>query len=74
MPGRKKERMVLVSLHAPRQMLEWLDELVRRGRFPNRSEAIRYAIQRLYETYAHEQKTGETGPRRQLDWQDSRVG
>lgn len=37
----------MVSVHIPRQMLEELDELVREGRFPNRSEAIRIAIRDL---------------------------
>jgi len=43
----KRERMVLISVHIPKQMLDELDELVREGRFPNRSEAIRTAIRDL---------------------------
>ena len=39
--------MVLISVHLPRQMLEELDEMVRQGRFPSRSEAIRIAIRDL---------------------------
>jgi len=45
--GIKRERMVLISVHIPKQMLDELDELVREGRFPNRSEAIRTAIRDL---------------------------
>jgi len=45
--GNKRTRMVLISVHIPKQMLDELDELVREGRFPNRSEAIRTAIRDL---------------------------
>jgi Arc/MetJ-type ribon-helix-helix transcriptional regulator len=38
---------VLISVHLPRQMVEELDELVRSGSFPSRSEAIRVAIRDL---------------------------
>jgi Arc/MetJ-type ribon-helix-helix transcriptional regulator len=48
MPGTKsKERMVLISVHIPKRMLEELDEIVRQGVFPSRSEAIRIAIRDL---------------------------
>jgi len=48
MPKTKaKEKMVLISVHIPKQMLEELDELVKRGTFPSRSEAIRIAIRDL---------------------------
>ena len=48
MPKTKaKEKMVLISVHIPKQMLEELDEFVRQGRFPSRSEAIRIAIRDL---------------------------
>jgi len=48
MPKTKaKEKMVLISVHIPKQMLEELDELVRRGIFPSRSEAIRIAVRDL---------------------------
>jgi len=45
--SRKYERMVLISVHLPKWMLEELDKLVREGKFPNRSEAIRVAIRDL---------------------------
>jgi Arc/MetJ-type ribon-helix-helix transcriptional regulator len=38
---------VLISVHIPKQMLEELNELVKRGAFPSRSEAIRVAIRDL---------------------------
>ncbi len=48
MPRTKsKEKMVLISVHVPKQMLEELDSLISRGVFPSRSEAIRIAIRDL---------------------------
>ena len=47
MPRKIGEGMVLISVHLPRQMVEELNELVRRGAFPSRSEAIRAAIRDL---------------------------
>jgi Arc/MetJ-type ribon-helix-helix transcriptional regulator len=48
MPKTKaKEKMVLISVHLPKEMLQELDELVRQGRFPSRSEAIRVAVRDL---------------------------
>ncbi|MFP3044956.1 MAG: ribbon-helix-helix domain-containing protein [Thermocladium sp.] len=48
MPKTKsKEKMVLISVHLPKQILEELDELVKKGIFPSRSEAIRIAIRDL---------------------------
>jgi Arc/MetJ-type ribon-helix-helix transcriptional regulator len=38
---------VLISVHLPGQMVEELNELVKRGTFPSRSEAIRVAIRDL---------------------------
>ena len=48
MPKSKaKEKMVLISVHLPKQMLDGLDEMVSQGRFPSRSEAIRVAVRDL---------------------------
>jgi Predicted transcriptional regulators containing the CopG/Arc/MetJ DNA-binding domain and a metal-binding domain len=48
MPKTKaKEKMVLISVHLPKQMLDVLDEMVSQGRFPSRSEAIRVAVRDL---------------------------
>jgi len=48
MPKTKaKEKMVLISVHLPKQMLDGLDEMVSQGRFPSRSEAIRVAVRDL---------------------------
>ena len=48
MPKTKsKEKMILISVHVPKQMLDELDELVQKGVFPSRSEAIRVAIRDL---------------------------
>ena len=42
-----KDKMILISVHLPKQMLQELDELVKQGRFPSRSEAIRIAVRDL---------------------------
>ena len=36
--------MKLITLHIPQKFIEALDELVAKGWYPNRSEAIRVAI------------------------------
>ena len=43
----RKEPMVLITFHIPEPLLKALDKLVEEGRFPSRSEAIRYAIREL---------------------------
>lgn len=45
--SKSQDKMTLISVHVPKKMLEELDELVRRGIFPNRSEAIRAALRDL---------------------------
>ena len=45
----QEERMILISFRVPRKMLEELEEMVRLGVFPSRSEAIRVAIRDLIE-------------------------
>ncbi len=48
MPKTKADdKMILISVHLPKEMLQELDELVRQGRFPSRSEAIRVAVRDL---------------------------
>ncbi len=48
MPRRKgTNTMELISVHIQKQALEEIDELVKQGMFPSRSEAIRYAIRKL---------------------------
>ena len=39
--------MQLISINMPKETIEGLDELVRQGTYPNRSEAIRFAIRDL---------------------------
>ena len=39
--------MQLISINMPQDTIEGLDELVRKGIYPNRSEAIRFAIRDL---------------------------
>ena len=48
---RKKEPIELVSVHLPRAMLVALDDMVRKGMYPNRSEAIRDALAKLLMNY-----------------------
>ncbi len=48
---RKNEPMELVSVHLPKPMLVALDDMVRRGIYPNRSEAIRDALAKLLMNY-----------------------
>jgi hypothetical protein len=51
--GRRQggERMVRTGFHVPGEWLKRLDELVRRGIFPSRSEAVREAVRKLVESY-----------------------
>jgi len=49
--GRKKEPMELISVHLPKAMLVALDNLVKKGIYPNRSEAIRDALAKLLMNY-----------------------
>jgi len=45
MPRKKGTKtMVLVNVYVPREMFDRLNELVKRGVYPNMSEAIRHAI------------------------------
>ena len=47
--GTKKEglKMRLVTVHLPEPYIQGLQELVKRGRYPNKSEAIRVAVRDL---------------------------
>jgi predicted solute-binding protein len=49
--AREKEKMVLISFHIPKSYVEVIDELVRRGVYPSRSEAIRAALRELVNKY-----------------------
>ena len=40
----ENKMMKLITVHLPNDQVSGLDELVRSGRYPNRSEAIRMAI------------------------------
>jgi len=42
-----KEKMVLISIHVPKQMLEEINDLVASGKYTSVSEFIRYAIRDL---------------------------
>jgi len=47
----RREPMELISVHLPKAMLVALDDMVRRGIYPNRSEAIRDALAKLLAQY-----------------------
>lgn len=49
---REKEKMILVSFHVPRSYVETLDDLVKMGLYPSRSEAIRAALRELLSKYS----------------------
>jgi len=52
MPMPKKDpnsRMVLISVHIPKRILDAVNSLVKEGILPNRSEAIRMALVMLLE-------------------------
>ena len=55
----KREKMVLISVHIPPAALEILDNMVQKGLYPSRSEAIRDAIRLLLE---HFRDNHEAGP------------
>ena len=44
---RAEERMPVISMHMPEELLEEVDGLVRQGLFPSRGEAIRFAVWEL---------------------------
>lgn len=47
----KREKMELISFHLPKPLFDIVDNLVRQGVYPSRSEAIRDAIRLLLEKY-----------------------
>jgi Predicted transcriptional regulators containing the CopG/Arc/MetJ DNA-binding domain len=49
--SKEREKMVLISFHVPRSYVEVIDELVRLGLYPSRSEAIRVALRELLGKY-----------------------
>ena len=48
------EEMVLISLYIPKTTLEKIDELVKQGMFPSRSEFIREAVEEYLEDFEEE--------------------
>jgi Arc/MetJ-type ribon-helix-helix transcriptional regulator len=48
---KKREKMVLISVHIPKLLLDIIDDLVRQGVYPSRSEAIRDAIRLLLQHF-----------------------
>jgi metal-responsive CopG/Arc/MetJ family transcriptional regulator len=59
--SRKRERMVLVSFHVPQTYIDTINELVRRGVYPSRSEAVRAAIRELLGKYRPKTAGGRPG-------------
>jgi len=58
---RNGEKMILITVHLTRQQIEMLDKLVKKRYFPNRSEAIRYAVRRLIEDYLYRDRVFNEG-------------
>ena len=58
-----KEKLVLISLRVPKKMYDELENLVARGLFPSKSEAVRHAIRNLLlkEREQNNQYTEEEG-------------
>ena len=52
--------MRLITVHLPSEFLQDLDELVRKQRYPNRSEAIRFAIRDLLKSELWTQRINGT--------------
>lgn len=52
--------MRLITVHLPPEFLHDLDELVRQQRYPNRSEAIRFAIRDLLKSELWVQRNNNT--------------
>ena len=50
--------MVTISLKLPKKILELIDELVREGLYPSRSEVIRTAIIKLLREYYRSDHNG----------------
>jgi Arc/MetJ-type ribon-helix-helix transcriptional regulator len=47
----KQSKHVVIAIRMRRELIESLDQLIEKGMFENRSEAIRTAIRRLIEAY-----------------------
>ena len=58
---KNKSKMILITVHLTEQQIKMLDHLVERKLFPNRSEAIRYAIRRLIEEYTTNERSSAFG-------------
>ena len=52
-------RMILITVHMTEQQVKLLDKLVEDKVFPNRSEAIRYAIRLLLDYWLHKRTQEE---------------
>jgi Arc/MetJ-type ribon-helix-helix transcriptional regulator len=55
----EEEKMVIVCVHMPKSLVEKLDELVKQGEFPSRSEAIREIIKDFLEEEGAEEEEEE---------------
>ena len=54
--------MKIISVQLPQSMIHGLDALVKRGVFPNRSEAIRVAIRELLKKELYREELQEELP------------
>jgi Arc/MetJ-type ribon-helix-helix transcriptional regulator len=47
----KQSKHVVIAIRMRRELINQIDQLIEKGMFENRSEAIRTAIRKLIETY-----------------------
>ena len=45
------ESMQLITIHLPKPWVAWIQQMVKEGRYPNRSEAIRYMIRYYFDVF-----------------------
>jgi antitoxin ParD1/3/4 len=53
--------MERVTLRIPKQQVEEVEQMVERGQFPNRSEAIRSAVREMINEQRQDSGTGNAG-------------
>ena len=58
---KKSKNLILITVHLTKYQIKTLDELVKQGFFPSRSEAIRVAVRELIDSYLNRQRDFESG-------------
>jgi Arc/MetJ-type ribon-helix-helix transcriptional regulator len=60
------EKMAIISFHLPSEWLRAMDELIREGRYPNRSEIIRTAIRQMLDRWTQTERPTERPSRERM--------